>query len=204
MVPGKILADKMIDICGVPPEGTGLQNLRKAIIQTKYKYDAATEDKQVVWKRMIINFIERYFYLIVFAMYVRDIGPKGFPQTFQQFMEANSQLRTMIAEGRGRLEWERKIPDEKLEELKTMLSAPDFKANMSKIIKRIYELSWDMFGDLPRGHHKNNSMHKLASKTMIEILPENLASYIEKKCGSLAGTPDFFDVIGQVSWYEPA
>jgi hypothetical protein len=30
-----------------------------------------------------------------------------------------------------------------------------------QIIKRIYELSWDMFGDLPRGHHKNNSMHKV-------------------------------------------
>merc|ERR1712045_943360 len=65
---------------------------------------------------------------------------------------------------------------------------------------RIYELSWDMFGDLPRGHHKNNSMHKLASKTMIEILPENLANHVEKKCGSLAGTPDFFDVIGQVAF----
>merc|ERR1712013_790458 len=61
----------------------------------------------------------------------------------------------------------------------------------------------DMFGDLPRGHHKNNSMHKLASKTMIEILPDNLAAHVEKKCGALAGTPDFFDVIGQVSWYEP-
>ena len=44
-----------------------------------------------------------------------------------------------------------------------------------------------MFGDLPRGHHKNNSMHKLASKTMIEILPQNLADYVEKKCGALAG-----------------
>merc|ERR1712024_68736 len=80
----------------------------------------------------------------------------------------------------GKLEWERKIPDEKLEELKTLLAAENFKDNMPKIIKRIYELSWDMFGDLPRGHHKNNSMHKLASKTMIEILPGNLADYIEK------------------------
>merc|ERR1712013_787493 len=77
------------------------------------------------------------------------------------------------------LEWERKIPDENLSELKDLLSAADFKANMPKIIKRIYELSWDMFGDLPRGHHKNNSMHKLASKTMIEILPDNLAAHVE-------------------------
>ena len=28
----------MIDICGTPPEGTGMQNLRKAIIQMKYKW----------------------------------------------------------------------------------------------------------------------------------------------------------------------
>ena len=45
-------------------------------------------------------------------------------------------------------------------------------------------------------------MHKLASKTMIEILPQKLMTFIEAKCGSLASTPDFFDVIGQVSWYE--
>ena len=43
---GKTLADKMIDINGPPPEGFGLQNLRKSIIQMKYKYDASTEDKQ--------------------------------------------------------------------------------------------------------------------------------------------------------------
>ena len=39
----------------------------------------------------------------------------------------------MIAEGRGKLEWERKIPDEKLEELKALLAAPEFKANMAKV-----------------------------------------------------------------------
>ena len=71
-----------------------------------------------------------------------------------------------------------------------------------QVIKRIYELAWAQFSDLPRGHHKNNSMHKLASKTMIEILPESLIAHVEEKCGSLAATPDFFDVIGQVSWFE--
>merc|ERR1719178_62119 len=100
----------------------------------------------------------------------------------------------MIAEGRGKLEWERKIPDEKLVDLKEMLAA--------KVIKRIYELAWDQFADLPRGHHKNNSMHKLASKTMIEILPEKLITFIESKLGSIESTPDFFDVIGQVSWFD--
>merc|ERR1712241_826593 len=108
-------------------------------------------------------------------------------------MDQHASLRDMIAEGRGKLEWERKIPDEKL---------VDLKATLPKVIKRIYELAWAQFSDLPRGHHKNNSMHKLASKTMIEILPESLIAHVEEKCGSLAATPDFFDVIGQVSWFE--
>merc|ERR1712211_152566 len=53
----------------------------------------------------------------------------GFPQSFLQYMDAHPDLRTMIDEGRGKLEWERKIPDEKLEELKTLLAAEDFKTN---------------------------------------------------------------------------
>jgi len=199
----KAQVDKLIDLAAPPPRGTGVENIRECIIESKMTFDVSSDDWQVYLKNKIMNNIERYFYLIVFAMYVREVGPKGFPQTFRQFMEANAQLRTMIEEGRGKLEWERKIPDEKLDELKQMLDRKDFKEMMPKLIKRIYELSWDMFGDLPRGHHKNNSMHKLASKTMIEILPSFLVSHVEKKCGSLAGTPDFFDVIGQVSWYEP-
>merc|ERR1711872_530966 len=199
----KAQVDKLIDLAAPPPRGTGVENIRECIIESKMTFDVSADDWQAYLKAKIMNNIERYFYLIVFAMYIREVGPKGFPQNFKEYMDANSGLRTMTKEGRGKLEWERKIPDEKLHELKDLLSAADFKANMPRIIKRIYELSWDMFGDLPRGHHKNNSMHKLASKTMIEILPENLAAYVEKKCGSLAGTPDFFDVIGQVSWYEP-
>merc|ERR1719419_1544131 len=199
----KAQVDKLIDLAAPPPRGTGVENIRECIIESKMTFDVSSDDWQTYLKNKIMNNIERYFYLIVFAMYIREVGPKGFLQTFKQFMDENSGLRTMIEEGRGKLEWERKIPDEKLAELKDMLSTAEFKANMPKVIKRIYELSWDMFGDLPRGHHKNNSMHKLASKTMIEILPENLANHVEKKCGSLAGTPDFFDVIGQVSWYEP-
>jgi hypothetical protein len=58
--------------------------------------------------------ISRYFYLIVFAMYIREVGPKEFPVTFKQWMEDKGDLVAMIAEGRSKLEWERKIPDEKL------------------------------------------------------------------------------------------
>ena len=76
-------------------------------------------------------------------MYIREVGPKEFPQTFKQWMEAKGDLEALIAEGRSKLEWERKIPDEKLVELKELLDSKDFKANLSRVIKRIYELSWE-------------------------------------------------------------
>merc|ERR1711963_1205811 len=198
----KAQVDKLIDLAAPPPKGTGVQNIRECIIQDKMTFAVSADEWQAYLKEKIMNNIERYFYLIVFAMYVREVGPQDYNKTFKQWMDDNGHLREMIAEGRSKLEWERKIPDEKLVDLKDMLNSDDFKTHLPKVIKRIYELAWEQFSDLPRGHHKNSSMHKLASKTMIEILPEKLMSYIESKCGSLASTPDFFDVIGQVSWYE--
>merc|ERR1712038_802288 len=198
----KAQVDKLIDLAAPPPKGTGVQNIRECIIQDKMTFDVSADEWLAFLKEKIMNNIERYFGLIVFAMYVREVGPKDYNQTFKQWMDDHNDLREMIAEGRSKLEWERKIPDEKLVDLKDMLDSKDFKTNLPKVIKRIYELAWAQFSDLPRGHHKNNSMHKLASKTMIEILPPKLMTHIEAKCGSLASTPDFFDVIGQVSWFE--
>ena len=66
-------------------------------------------------------------------MYIREVGPKEFNQTFKQWMDDHAQLREMIAEGRSKLEWERKIPDEKLMDLKTALDSPDFKTNLPKV-----------------------------------------------------------------------
>jgi len=200
----KAQVDKLIDLAAPPPKGTGVQNIRECIIESKMTFDVSADDWQAYLKEKIMSNIERYFYLIVFAMYIREVGPAGFPKTFKEWMDDHATLRDMIAEGRGKLEWERKIPDEKLGDLKDLLNTPEFKNNLPKVIKRIYELAWEQFSDLPRGHHKNNSMHKLASKTMIEILPERLLKHIETKCGSLANTPDFFDVIGQVSWFDEA
>ena len=77
-----IQIDRLIDLCGPAPKGTGLQNLRECIIETKWKYDVAPEDRQVAWKQMILNFMERYFYLICFATYARECGPPGFEKGF--------------------------------------------------------------------------------------------------------------------------
>ena len=57
---GKKKIDRIIDICGPAPKGTGLQNLRECIIETKWKYDVAPEEKQIVWKQMILDFMERW------------------------------------------------------------------------------------------------------------------------------------------------
>ena len=54
-VEGKKKLDRIIDLCGPAPKGTGLQNLRECIIETKWKYDVAAEDKQESFKNLTIR-----------------------------------------------------------------------------------------------------------------------------------------------------
>ena len=65
--------DIIIDKCGPLPRGIGIQNLRESIIQTKWKYDVALEDKQAAYKVMIINFIERNWTLISIISHIENI-----------------------------------------------------------------------------------------------------------------------------------
>ena len=116
-----------------PPKGTGVQNIRECIIQDKMTFDVSADEWQAFLKDKIMNNIERYFGLIVFAMYVREVGPQEYNKTFKQWMDEHAELRDMIAEGRSKLEWERKIPDEKLIDLKAMLESADFKTNLPKV-----------------------------------------------------------------------
>ena len=87
----------------------------------------ASEDKQVGWKVLILDFMERYFYLICFATYAKQHGPDGFKKTFVEFMNENSSLRDMIDQGKDKLEWSRTVDAEKLEKLKEMMASPDYK-----------------------------------------------------------------------------
>lgn len=199
---GKVLADKMIDICGVPPEGTGLQNLRKCIIQTKYKYDAATEDKQVVWKRMIINFIERYFYLICFSTYARGQAKDGFKKTFVQWMDENSSLRSMIENGKDKLEWYRKVDENKISNLKGMIEGPEYKEKLGSIVGHLYKLAFQTYSDIPRGPIKDNLMRKLACKTLMEILPQDVTVMVQKELSEKKLSTDFDTVMELVVGME--
>ena len=78
--------------------GTGIQNLRECIIETKWKYDVASEDKQVGWKVLILDFMERYFYLICFATYALQEGAGGYERSFSSWMDEHKELRIMIGE----------------------------------------------------------------------------------------------------------
>jgi len=200
-VEGKRKVDRIIDICGPTPKGTGLQNLRECIIETKWKYDVAPEDKQVVWKRMILNFMERYFYLICFGTYCIEVGTSGFATSFQDWMNARPHLRTMIEEGKDKLEWYRQVDPVKLNTLKDLINAPNYKDNLSTLIRTIYEFAFLTYADLPRGPIKNNSMRKLAAKTLLEILPSDIGHDIQKKLDEHASSPDFITLVGLVSYH---
>ena len=57
-------------------------------------------------------------------------------------MEAHSELRQMIEEGKDRLEWYRQVDPAKLNTLKELMTGDDYKDNMSTLIKTIYEFAF--------------------------------------------------------------
>merc|ERR1712059_88679 len=151
----------------------------------------ATEDKQVAWKHLILSFMERYFYLICFATYALEYGPGGYQKTFVSWMDEHKDLRTMIEEGKA-----------KLEHLKEMMAAPDYKENLGSLIRTIYDFAFVTYADLPRGPIKNNSMRRLAATTLMDILPPDIADRVNKKIEEDPGsTHDFLTLVGLVSYY---
>jgi len=201
-VEGKKKIDRVIDICGSLPKGTGIQNLRECIIETKWKYDVASEDKQVAWKALILNFMERYFYLICFATYALEHGPNGYGKSFVSWMDDHKDLRTMIDQGRDKLEWYRTVDAAKLEHLKEMMAADNYKENLGTLIRTIYDFAFVTYADLPRGAIKNNSMRRLAATTLMEILPPHIAERVNKKMEEdPSSSHDFLSLVGLVSYY---
>ena len=97
--------------------------MRESIIQTKWKYDVAMEDKQAAYKDMIINFIERYFNLICFSMYVLEFGTAGYQKEFKDWIAEKKDLEKMVDEGKDKLEWSRTVDAAKLEQIKACLGA---------------------------------------------------------------------------------
>merc|ERR1711942_101772 len=223
-------ADKVIDKNGTPKTGgTGIKQLRENIAESKLSYEIMDDAAQAFLKSKIMDNIQKYYYLIVFTVYMREAadlareacdeaikaqvtltsGKCSVPadqlkvaKSFQTFMADQPKLRTLIDEGKGGLQWERDIPPEALANLEA-LAAKDFKGNLGKIIHDIYQTAHVMFGDMPQGDHKKRAKYRFASKTLMKILPsgisKNIEDLIEKKAISL----DLYEILGACTWEQP-
>merc|ERR1712165_461698 len=205
-VAAKKECDKVIDKNGpAKTGGTGIKQLRENIAESKLSYEIMDDAAQVFLKSKIMDNIAKYFSLIVFTSYMREMadlarnslsdeeknknalsgGKAAIPgdqlkmkKTFVQFMEEHSNLKGMIDEGKGRLQWERDIPAAALSNLES-LATTDFKANLGKIIHDIYQTAHTMFSDMPQGDHKKRAKYRFASKTLMRILPADLKGEVE-------------------------
>merc|ERR1712012_787031 len=162
--------DKIIDKNGPPPVGTGIKQLRENIAESKLSYEIMDAAAQAFLKIKIMDNIHKYYYLIVFTAYMREMAevarttmtdeqkaaltlPGGktaipgnqlkLPKTFAAFMEEHADLRGLIDTGKGDLQWERDIP-------------PAALANLEKRAK-----------------------YRFASKTLMRILPAKEKAEVE-------------------------
>merc|ERR1712001_325868 len=144
------------------------------IAESKLSYEIMDDAAQVFLESKIMDNIAKYFSLIVFTSYMRQAadlarnstseedkaknglggGKTAIPgdqlkvgKTFVQYMEEHTNLRSMVEEGKGRLQWERDIPAAAL-------------ANLEKIIHDIYQTAHTMFADMPQGDHKKRAKYR--------------------------------------------
>merc|ERR1711997_574988 len=198
--------DKVIDKNGPAPKGTGIKQLRENIAESKLSYEIMDDAAQAFLKSKIMDNIHKYFYLIVFAGYMREAsasareaiaadkkGSVALPssgkcsipakeltigKSFVDFMGDNSSLRAMVDTGKGNLQWERDIPPAALSNLEN-LAKTDFKGNLGLIIHDIYQTAHQMFSDMPQGDHKKRAKYRFASKTLMRILPDAQRGEVE-------------------------
>jgi len=224
-------ADKIIDKNGTPKTGgTGIKQLRENIAESKLSYEIMDDAAQAFLKSKIMDNIHKYFYLIVFAGYIREAavaareavdadkkagvalpasGKCAIPaselqisNTFVEYMEGNAAFRTLIDAGKGNLQWERDIPPAALANLEG-LAAKDFKGNLGKIIHDIYQTAHIMFGDMPQGDHKKRAKYRFASKTLMRLLPAGMKTEVEGQIEKKLMTMDLYEILGKCTWIAP-
>merc|ERR1712109_195109 len=221
--------DKVIDKNGPPPKGTGIKQLRENIAESKLSYEIMDDAAQAFLKTKIMDNIHKYFYLIVFTAYMRqaadlarescpedkkkDLTLSGgrcaipgnelkLPKSFAAFCEENKDVRDMVDNGKGNLQWERDIPPAALSNLEN-LAKTDFKANLGQIIHDIYQTAHLMFNDMPQGDHKKRAKYRFASKTLMRILPAAQRTEVEGLIEKGAMTLDLYEILGTCTWVAP-
>merc|ERR1711923_437856 len=224
-------ADKIIDLNGTKKTGgTGIKQLRENIAESKLSYEIMDDAAQAFLKSKIMDNTHKYFYLIVFAAYMREAavaarevieaekkaavalpasGKCSIPAkdlklgaTFVDFMNKNESLRGLIDTGKGNLQWERDIPPAALSNLES-LATKDFKANLGQIIHDIYQTAHQMFSDMPQGDHKKRAKYRFASKTLMRILPAGVKPEVEGLIEKGKISLDLYEILGVCTWVEP-
>jgi hypothetical protein len=125
----------------------------------------------------------------------------------------------------GKLQWERDIPQDALDNLQNLANS-DFHKNLGKIIHDIYLTGHNLFKDMPQGtfvarcdswlaprpgihsltrvffagDHKKRAKYRFASKTLMRILPENLKNEVEGLIAKETMTLDLYEILGQCTW----
>merc|ERR1712020_69831 len=223
----KNVCDKVVDKNGTPKTGgTGIKQLRENIAESKLSYEIMDDAAQAFLKSKIMDNIHKYFYLILYTAYMReaadlarescpddkkkDLTLSGgrcaipgnelkLPKSFAAFCEENKDVRNMVDNGKGNLQWERDIPPAALSNLEN-LAKTDFKSNLGKIIHDIYQTAHLMFNDMPQGDHKKRAKYRFASKTLMRILPSELLGQVEGLIEKKTITLDLYDILGQCTW----
>merc|ERR1711973_362624 len=207
-------------------EFEGIKELRENIAESKLSYEIMDDAAQAFLKTKIMDNIQKYFYLICFTAYLRDMSKvakdgvseeekKNFSltggkvstpadqlklaKTFEAYMSEHAKLRTIVDEGKGKLQWERDIPQEALDNL-VALASTDFHKNLGKIIHDIYLTGHNMFKDMPQGDHKKRAKYRFASKTLMRILPNELKAEVEGLIAGKTMTLDLYEILGQCTW----
>merc|ERR1712158_55400 len=213
--------DKVIDKNGTPKTGgNGIKQLRENIAESKLSYEIMDDAAQAFLKVKIMDNIHKYYYLIVFTAYMREMaeaarggdgeklpgGKSAIPgnqlklgETFVTFVDAQPELRGLIESGKGNLQWERDIPAAALANLESLANS-DFKANLGKIIHDIYQTAHQMFSDMPQGDHKKRAKYRFASKTLMRILPSSVKGEIEGLIEKKAISLDLYEILGKCTW----
>merc|ERR1712183_1010808 len=224
-------ADKIIDLNGTKKTGgTGIKQLRENIAESKLSYEIMDDAAQAFLKTKIMDNIHKYFYLIVFAGYMREAssaareaiaankkgdvalpssGKGSIPakeltigKSFVDFMGDNSSLRAMVDTGKGNLQWERDIPPAALSNLEN-LAKSNFKGNLGQIIHDIYQTAHQMFSDMPQGDHKKRAKYRFASKTIMRILPPANKTEVEGLIEKKKISLDLYEILGACTWAQP-
>jgi len=217
--------DKIIDVNGTKATGgTGMVQIREDIASNKMKFELVDDAEQAVLKNKIIDNIQKYFYLIVFTVYMRteiDVakdnsedpdtllktGKHAIPanelklqKSFHQFMQEKEHLKEMIEDGKGDLKWERDIPEAAWEVLVDMADE-DFDLNLGSIIKNIFTIAHSLFADLPAGPDKKRATYRFASKTLLRLLPARQKSEVDMLISKKRMALDLYDILGHCTWY---